>query len=64
MKRKNTDINRNLDEKITRKEALKKAGLSALTASTLFFLETKSAAAQSLDSESSEQRPGADRGSR
>ena len=47
MKNKNTNRSRFLGEKITRKEVLKKTGLTALTASTLFFLETKSAAASS-----------------
>ncbi len=35
------------EEKITRKEAIKKTGVAALTASSLLFLNTKHAAAQS-----------------
>ena len=34
-------------EKITRKEAIKKAGVTALTATTMLFLQTKPAAANS-----------------
>lgn len=36
--------------KITRKEAIKKAGLTALTAASILFLSTKQSAAQSLPS--------------
>ena len=46
-KDKNTKLNPGLEEKITRNQALKKAGVTALTAASLFFLETKPAAAQS-----------------
>jgi hypothetical protein len=35
-------------KKITRKDAIKKAGLTALTTASLIFLETKPAAANSL----------------
>jgi len=35
------------EEKISRKEAIKKTGIAALTASTLMFLNTKHAAADS-----------------
>ena len=34
-------------KRISRKEAVKKIGLTALTTATLFFLETKQSAAQS-----------------
>lgn len=37
-------------KKITRKEAIKKAGLTALTAASVLFLSTKQSAAQSLPS--------------
>ncbi len=36
------------DEKITRKEAFKKVGITALTATTLLFLDTKNASASSI----------------
>ncbi len=35
------------DKKITRKQAIKKAGFTALTAATMLFLETKSSSAAS-----------------
>ena len=35
------------DEKINRKQAIKKVGVTALTAATLIFLQTKNAAAAS-----------------
>jgi hypothetical protein len=35
------------DKNITRKEAIKKAGVTALTAASLMFLSTKNAAADS-----------------
>lgn len=38
-----------LGKKITRKQAIKKAGITALTAATLTFLETKNAAASSTE---------------
>jgi len=34
-------------EKITRKQAIKKAGITALTAASILFLSTKQSAAQS-----------------
>ena len=59
------NTNRFLSKKISRKEALKKTGITALTAATLFFLETKSAAATSpstpLDTDSSAQSLGGTR---
>lgn len=48
--KKNKNTNKFLGEKITRKQAIKKTGLTALTAATLVFLETKSASAQSPNS--------------
>jgi len=35
------------EEKITRKEAIKKAGITALTAASLLFLSTQASSAQS-----------------
>ena len=57
--------NKFLSKKITRKEAIKKAGVTALTTATLFFLETKPAAAQSTtDTLSRGQDPGVGRDDR
>lgn len=47
MKKKNKIGKKSFDEKISRKQAIKKAGITALTAASLVFLETKDAAAQS-----------------
>jgi hypothetical protein len=45
------EINKNIaegfDKKITRKEAIKKTGITALTAASLLFLQTRESAAQS-----------------
>ena len=38
-----------LKDKITRKQAIKKVGITALTAASLLFLETKTLAAASYD---------------
>ena len=40
------------DKNITRKQAIKKVGVTALTAASLMFLSTKNAAADSRDSPS------------
>lgn len=50
MKGKEQNNNKLSGKKITRKEAIKKAGITALTATSLLFLETKAHAAQSGDS--------------
>ena len=47
MKKDNKANNKFLTEKITRKNALKKVGITALTATSLLFLETKKASALS-----------------
>lgn len=46
----NKNKNTKETEKITRKQAIKKAGVTALTAATLVFLETKASAQTSQDS--------------
>ena len=46
MKNKITN-NNNLEKKITRKQAIQKAGITALTAATVLFLSTKQSAAAS-----------------
>lgn len=43
----NKNINQVFDKKITRKQAIQKAGITALTAASLVFLETKKASADS-----------------
>ena len=48
MKKDNKTDNKFLSEKITRKKAIKKAGITALTAASLLFLETKKASADSV----------------
>jgi len=50
--------NKFFSKKITRKEAIKKAGVTALTTATLFFLETKPAAAQSQETGLKPENPG------
>ncbi len=50
MKKEEIRKNRLLGDKISRKQAIKKTGITALTAASLFFLETKSASATSQDS--------------
>jgi len=47
MKKNKNKIAKALDKKITRKEAIKKTGITALTAASIFFLETKKSAADS-----------------
>lgn len=47
MEKKNENEPQLFHKKISRKEAIKKTGVAALTASSLFFLTTKSAAADS-----------------
>ena len=47
MKKDDKVNNKFLNEKITRKNALKKVGITALTATSLLFLETKKASALS-----------------
>lgn len=42
---KNNGISQFLGKKMTRKEALKKTGITALTAASLMFLDTKKASA-------------------
>ncbi|MFV0592300.1 MAG: hypothetical protein ACK5M7_13010 [Draconibacterium sp.] len=44
---KSNKINKALDKKMTRKEAIKKTGITALTAATLIFLDTKASAQNS-----------------
>ena len=39
--------NKSLDKKISRKEAIRKVGITALTSATLLFLDTKKASADS-----------------
>jgi len=46
MKNKTTNINTN-DKKITRKQAIQKVGITALTAASIMFLSTKQSSAQS-----------------
>ena len=48
MKKDNKTDNKFLSEKITRKKAIKKVGVTALTAASLMFLATKAKAADSL----------------
>ena len=43
--------NASADKKITRKEAIKKTGITALTAASLMFIQTKASAANSLPAE-------------
>ena len=47
MNKDNKANNKFLNEKITRKKAIKKAGITALTAASLMFLSTKKASASS-----------------
>ena len=47
MKKDNNKDNKFLGEKITRKKAIKKVGVTALTAASLMFLSTKKASAGS-----------------
>lgn len=48
MKKENTQMeNGNSYKKITRKQAIQKAGITALTAASLLFLDTKKASAGS-----------------
>ena len=49
MKKDNKTNNKFLSEKITRKKAIKKAGITALTAASLMFLATKKASADSFN---------------
>jgi hypothetical protein len=42
-----TANNKTSDRKITRKQAIQKAGITALTAATVLFLSTKQSSAQS-----------------
>jgi hypothetical protein len=48
MKKKNNN-KPNKEKKITRKEAIKKTGISALTAASIMFLSTKESAAASTN---------------
>ena len=48
MKKDNKTDNKFLSEKITRKKAIKKVGVTALTAASLMFLATKKASADSI----------------
>ena len=50
MKKENTKKNNFLGEKITRKKAIKKVGITALTAASLMFLSTKAKAGGSPNS--------------
>jgi hypothetical protein len=54
-------INKFVSKKISRKEAIKKAGVTALTTASLMFLQTK---AKAQDSFGSGQDPGDGRGGR
>ena len=47
MKKGNKTDNKFLSEKITRKKAIKKVGVTALTAASLIFLQTKASAQDS-----------------
>lgn len=47
MKKRKKNNSTDSSKKMNRKEAVKKIGLTALTASTMFFLETKQSAASS-----------------
>jgi len=47
MKKDNKANNKFLTEKVTRKKAIKKVGITALTAASLLFLSTKKASAGS-----------------
>lgn len=47
MKKDNTKKNNFLEEKITRKKAIKKAGITTLTAASMIFLSTKAYASGS-----------------
>ena len=47
MKKDNKANNKFLNEKVTRKKAIKKVGVTALTAASLMFLSTKKASAAS-----------------
>jgi hypothetical protein len=47
MKKNKNKIAKALDKKMNRKEAIKKTGITALTAASLLFLQTKESAAQS-----------------
>jgi hypothetical protein len=49
MKKDNKANNKFLNEKITRKKAIKKVGITALTAASLMFLSTKAKAGGSPD---------------
>ena len=48
MKKDKVNKTKNTDKKITRKQAIKKVGITALTTASLLFLETKQAAADSI----------------
>jgi len=47
MKKNKNKVTKALDKKMTRKEAIKKTGITALTAASLVFLQTKESAADS-----------------
>ncbi len=47
MKKENKTNKKNSGNKISRKQAIKKVGVTALTAASLMFLSTKKASAQS-----------------
>ena len=47
MKKNKNKIAKALDKKMTRKEAIKKTGITALTAASILFLSTKESAAAS-----------------
>ena len=52
MKKENTQMEKaDNSKKITRKQAIQKAGITALTAASLLFLNTKSASASSTQAE-------------
>lgn len=47
MKKNKNKIAKALDKKMTRKEAIKKTGITALTAASMLFIQTKAHAADS-----------------
>ena len=57
MENKEKNINTGKGELMNRKDAIKKAGITALTAASLLFLDTKSAAAASGPGTGTADRP-------
>jgi hypothetical protein len=60
----NNSNNKFFSKKMSRKEAIKKVGVTALTTTTLLFLQTKAQAGGSPDTDGAPQGNGSGRGGR